>query len=108
MKSGLWNVNYVTEKTVDREFLPKLEKYIKSVTDRKGRPRKIHNQEETDRKAVSAAINRRIHIEGTPRSDKIVRFHLKDLEEEFEARDRRCVCISSDWRGYQQLSKNSS
>ena len=31
MKSGLWNVNYVTGKIVDTEFLPKLEKRVRSV-----------------------------------------------------------------------------
>ncbi len=30
-KSGLWNVNYVTEKIVDPEFLLKLEKRVRSV-----------------------------------------------------------------------------
>jgi membrane protein implicated in regulation of membrane protease activity len=35
-----------------------IEKYLKSVTDIKGRPRKILDRTDTDRKAVSIAINR--------------------------------------------------
>jgi hypothetical protein len=35
-----------------------IEKYLQKITDQKGRPRKIHDQTDTDRKAVSAAINR--------------------------------------------------
>jgi membrane protein implicated in regulation of membrane protease activity len=40
------------------ETLDFLEKYLISVTDKKGRPRTILDQEDTDRKAISIAINR--------------------------------------------------
>jgi membrane protein implicated in regulation of membrane protease activity len=35
-----------------------IEKYLGSVTDKRGRPRTVFDQEDTDRKAVSIAINR--------------------------------------------------
>jgi membrane protein implicated in regulation of membrane protease activity len=35
-----------------------IEQYLKKITNNKGRSRKIHDQTDTDRKAVSAAINR--------------------------------------------------
>jgi hypothetical protein len=38
--------------------LESVEKYLKSVTDKKGRSRKVFDQEDMDRKAVSIAINR--------------------------------------------------
>lgn len=46
------------EKIDQLNSLDFIEKYLKSITDKKGQPRKIQNQEDTDRKAVSAAINR--------------------------------------------------
>lgn len=46
------------EKIDQLNTLDFIEKYLKSVTDKRGRPRKMHDQEDTDRKAVSAAINR--------------------------------------------------
>ena len=52
------NFDSPEEKIEQLNTLEFIEKYIKSVTDNKGRPRKINNQEDTDRKAVSAAINR--------------------------------------------------
>jgi membrane protein implicated in regulation of membrane protease activity len=35
-----------------------IERYLRSATDKNGQPRKLFDQEETDRKAVSVAINR--------------------------------------------------
>ena len=46
------------EKIEQRELLEQIEKYLNSVTDHKGRSRKLDDCAETDRKAVSAAINR--------------------------------------------------
>jgi membrane protein implicated in regulation of membrane protease activity len=46
------------EKIDQLNTLDFIEKYLKKVTDNKGRPRKIHDLTDTDRKAVSAAINR--------------------------------------------------
>jgi hypothetical protein len=47
------------EERIDQlDQLDFIEKYLSNVTDKKGRSRKIHDQIDTDRKAVSAAINR--------------------------------------------------
>lgn len=47
------------EERIDQlNVLEFIENYLQKVTDKKGRPRKIHDQADTDRKAVSAAINR--------------------------------------------------
>ena len=46
------------EKIDQLNTLDFIEDYLKKVTDNKGRPRKLHDQTDTDRKAVSAAINR--------------------------------------------------
>ena len=46
------------EKIDQLNTLDFIEDYLKKVTNHKGRPRKIHDQTDTDRKAVSAAINR--------------------------------------------------
>ena len=40
------------------DLLKKIEKYLSSITDHRGHPRKLIDETETDRKAVSAAINR--------------------------------------------------
>ncbi|MFC1732079.1 hypothetical protein ACFL6I_17350, partial [candidate division KSB1 bacterium] len=50
--------NNPEEKIEQRELLEFLNNHIKSVTDRTGRSRKILHTADTDRKAVSAAINR--------------------------------------------------
>lgn len=46
------------EKIDQLNTLDFIEKYLKKITDKKGRPRKMHDQTDTDRKTVSAAINR--------------------------------------------------
>ncbi len=46
------------EKIDQLNTLEFIEEYLKKITDNKGRSRKIHDQSDTDRKAVSAAINR--------------------------------------------------
>ena len=46
------------EKIDQLNTLDFIEKYLNQVTDNKGRPRKILDQTDTDRKTVSAAINR--------------------------------------------------
>ena len=46
------------EKIDQLNTLDFIEKYLNQVTNNKGRPRKILDQTDTDRKAVSAAINR--------------------------------------------------
>ena len=50
--------NSPEEKIDQLNTLDFIENYLKKVTDNKGRSRKIHDQTDTDRKAVSAAINR--------------------------------------------------
>jgi predicted DNA-binding protein YlxM (UPF0122 family) len=50
--------NSPEEKIDQLDTLEFIEQYLKKALDNKGRPRKIHNQTDTDRKAVSAAINR--------------------------------------------------
>jgi hypothetical protein len=50
--------NSPEEKIDQINTLDFIEKYLNQVTDKKGRPRKILDQTDTDRKAVSAAINR--------------------------------------------------
>jgi membrane protein implicated in regulation of membrane protease activity len=50
--------NSPEEKIDQLNTLDFIEKYLKKITDNKGRPRKLHDQTDTDRKAVSAAINR--------------------------------------------------
>jgi len=50
--------NSPEEKIDQLNTLDFIEEYLKKVTDNKGRPRKILDQTDTDRKAVSAAINR--------------------------------------------------
>ena len=50
--------NSPEEKIDQLNTLEFIEKYLKKITDNKGRPRKIHDQNDTDRKAVSAAIIR--------------------------------------------------
>ena len=50
--------NSPEEKIDQLNTLEFIEKYLKKATNYKGRPRKIHDQSDTDRKAVSAAINR--------------------------------------------------
>jgi hypothetical protein len=46
------------EKIDQLNALEFIEKYLNSITDKRGKPRKLHDQSDTDRKAVSAAINR--------------------------------------------------
>jgi len=46
------------EKIEQLDTLNFIEKYLNQVTNQRGRPRKILDQTDTDRKAVSAAINR--------------------------------------------------
>jgi hypothetical protein len=46
------------EKIEQLDTLNFIEKYLHQVTDKRGRPRKILDQTDSDRKAVSAAINR--------------------------------------------------
>lgn len=47
------------EEKIDKlDMLSFLDKYLNSVTDKKGKSRKLYDTTETDRKAVSAAINR--------------------------------------------------
>jgi membrane protein implicated in regulation of membrane protease activity/cell fate (sporulation/competence/biofilm development) regulator YmcA (YheA/YmcA/DUF963 family) len=50
--------NSPEEKIDQLNTLDFIEDYLKKVTDNRGRSRKIHDQTDTDRKAVSAAINR--------------------------------------------------
>jgi membrane protein implicated in regulation of membrane protease activity len=50
--------NSPEEKIDQLNTLDFIEKYLKKITNNKGRPRKLHDQTDTDRKAVSAAINR--------------------------------------------------
>jgi len=50
--------NSPEEKIDQLNTLDFIERYLKKVTDNKGRPRKVNDQTDTDRKAVSAAINR--------------------------------------------------
>jgi len=50
--------NSPEEKIDQLNTLDFIEEYLKKNTDNKGRPRKLHDQTDTDRKAVSAAINR--------------------------------------------------
>ena len=57
-RKELDNFNNPEEKIDQLNALQFIEKHLKSITDKKGRPRKIHDQADTDRKAVSAAINR--------------------------------------------------
>ena len=52
------NFNSPEEKIDQLNTLDFIEKYLKKITDKKGRPRKMTDQTDTDRKTVSAAINR--------------------------------------------------
>jgi hypothetical protein len=52
------NFNSPEEKINQLNTLEFIEKYLKKVTDKKGQSRKMKNKADTDRKAVSAAINR--------------------------------------------------
>jgi len=50
--------NSPEEKIDQLNTLEFIEQYLKKALDHKGRPRKLNNQTDTDRKAVSVAINR--------------------------------------------------
>ena len=52
------NFDSPDEKIDQLDLLEFIEKYLNSITDKKGKSRKLHDETETDRKAVSAAINR--------------------------------------------------
>ena len=57
-RKGTDDFNSPEDKIDQLNTLDFIEKYLNQVTDNKGRPRKILDQTDTDRKAVSAAINR--------------------------------------------------
>ncbi len=57
-RKELDNFDSPEEKIDQLKALEFIEKYLNSITDQKGHPRKMNDQADTDRKAVSAAINR--------------------------------------------------
>jgi len=52
------NFNSPEEKIDQLHILDSIEKYLNSVTDDKGKSRKLYSEADTDRKAVSAALSR--------------------------------------------------
>jgi membrane protein implicated in regulation of membrane protease activity len=57
-RNAVDDFNSPEEKIDQLNTLEFIEKYLKKATNHKGRPRKLHDQSDTDRKAVSAAIYR--------------------------------------------------